>query len=216
MDDAQLAALRGLADPVRVRLLGRLLETPADAAALAAATGLDPGTVHRGLDSLVRAGLVDPAPDERGRRHARPDRIGAAGAALAALERTRAGAPATPGGAWPHDGEPLEATLDALAFGPDERRVLGAFLVDGRLAAIPVAGRRRELVLRFLRARVFTEARGYPEKEVNQRLAPFHPDVAALRRYLVEAGLVTRADGVYRTPGEGRGAAAPGDDTTGG
>jgi hypothetical protein len=54
------------------------------------------------------------------------------------------------------------------------------------------------VVLRYLRDEVFTEDRGYPEKEVNQRLALFHPDVASLRRHMVDGGLVTREAGVYR------------------
>jgi hypothetical protein len=54
------------------------------------------------------------------------------------------------------------------------------------------------VVLRFLVERCFVEDRAYPEKEVNQRLALYHPDVAALRRYLVEAGLMTRQAGEYR------------------
>jgi hypothetical protein len=33
---------------------------------------------------------------------------------------------------------------------------------------------------------------------VNQRLALFHPDVAALRRQLVDSGLMTREAGEYR------------------
>ena len=45
---------------------------------------------------------------------------------------------------------------------------------------------------------MFTEDREYPEKEVNQRLALFNPDVAALRRYLVDDGYVTRDAGLYR------------------
>ena len=53
-------------------------------------------------------------------------------------------------------------------------------------------------MLRFLLERVFTEDREYPEKEVNQRLALFNPDVAALRRYLVDDGYVTRDAGQYR------------------
>ena len=52
-------------------------------------------------------------------------------------------------------------------------------------------------MVRYLFDRVFTEDRPYPEKEVNQRLAVFHPDVAALRRYLVDDGLVTREAGLY-------------------
>ena len=42
--------------------------------------------------------------------------------------------------------------------------------------------------------------RPYLEKEVNQRLALFHPDVATLRRAMVDEGLLTRAGGVSRRP----------------
>jgi len=42
-------------------------------------------------------------------------------------------------------------------------------------------------------------------KEVNQRLALFHPDVAALRRYMVDGGLMTRANGEYRRPSPAEG-----------
>ena len=75
----------------------------------------------------------------------------------------------------------------------------GYFEAD-RLTTIPATGSKRLVVLRYLRDRIFTEDRAYPEKEVNQRLAIFHPDVAALRRYMVDEGLLTRADGEYRRP----------------
>ena len=40
------------------------------------------------------------------------------------------------------------------------------------------------------------------EAEVNERLRRFHPDVAALRRYLVDDGFLDRAEGMYwRTGG---------------
>jgi hypothetical protein len=46
--------------------------------------------------------------------------------------------------------------------------------------------------------RCFPDDRVYSEKEVNQLLALYHPDVAALRRHLVDAGLMTRQGGDYR------------------
>jgi hypothetical protein len=52
--------------------------------------------------------------------------------------------------------------------------------------------------VRYLLERCFAQDRPYPEKEVNQRLALFHPDGASLRRYLVEYALLTREAGVYR------------------
>ncbi len=77
-------------------------------------------------------------------------------------------------------------------------RTLRAFIRDGRLVSIPAREKRRLVVYRYLRDIVFTEARSYPEAEVNQRLALFHPDVATIRRGMVDAGLVTRAAGEYR------------------
>lgn len=77
-------------------------------------------------------------------------------------------------------------------------RTIRAFIRDGRLASIPARQKRRLVVYRFLRDAVFTEDREYPEAEVNQRLALFHPDVATIRRGMVDAGLVTRSAGVYR------------------
>jgi hypothetical protein len=87
------------------------------------------------------------------------------------------------------DGRPLPA-FDA--------RVLHSFIVDDRLVSIPAQEKKKLVVLRYLLERCFTDDRPYPEKEVNQRLALFHPDVASLRRYLVAYGLVTRQAGIYR------------------
>jgi hypothetical protein len=77
-------------------------------------------------------------------------------------------------------------------------KVIRAFVRDGRLTTIPAKERRRLVVYRYLRDAIFTEDRAYPEKEVNMRLALFHPDVATIRRGMVDAGLVRRSDGAYR------------------
>ena len=79
-----------------------------------------------------------------------------------------------------------------------EAKVLRSFFRDGRLVSIPAQDRKKLVVLRHLLELCFLEDRAYPEKEVNQRLAIFHPDVAALRRYLVDFGLMTREAGEYR------------------
>jgi hypothetical protein len=83
----------------------------------------------------------------------------------------------------------------------DVDRVLRAYLRDGRLTAMPRAGRKRQIVLEHL-AQLFEPGVQYPEVDVNLALRQVWPDVAALRRYLVDAGLLGRADGVYwRTGG---------------
>lgn len=87
---------------------------------------------------------------------------------------------------------------DELRRLTDEERVIRAFIRDGRLTSIPAKPRKRELLLPYLLDTCFPDDREYEEGEVNQRLALLHPDVAALRRYLVDGGLMTREAGVYR------------------
>jgi hypothetical protein len=200
MDADLLAGLRALADLQRLRLVARLADRPADAQALADELRLPLPAVRRQLETLAQGGLVEARGDPPGAWAVRPDRIGELGRGLAALRREAelGGAVQPPGGAWPHDGEALADTLARLALTPDEAKVLRSFLVDGRLVSIPAQPKRRDVVLRFLLERVFTEDREYPEKEVNQRLGLFHPDVASLRRYLVDERYVTRAAGQYR------------------
>jgi hypothetical protein len=77
-------------------------------------------------------------------------------------------------------------------------KVIRAFVKDGRLVSIPAKPGKRELLLPWLLDRCFPEDRDYEEKEVNQRLALMYPDVSALRRYLIDAGLMTRDQGIYR------------------
>jgi hypothetical protein len=62
----------------------------------------------------------------------------------------------------------------------------------------PARPSKRDLLLPVILERCFPEDREYEEKEVNMRLALLHPDVAALRRYLVDGGWMTRDGGIYR------------------
>ncbi|MEZ0241308.1 MAG: DUF2087 domain-containing protein [Chloroflexota bacterium] len=79
-----------------------------------------------------------------------------------------------------------------------EARVLRAFIRGDRLVSIPARERKRLVVLRFLVDQVFPDLEPLEERDVNMRLALWHPDVAALRRYLVEAGLAERSAMTYR------------------
>lgn len=77
-------------------------------------------------------------------------------------------------------------------------RVLRAFLRDGRLTVIPSQERKRLVILEFLCSACFAQGREFSEAEVNERLRAYHEDVAALRRYMVVAGLLSRSAGMYR------------------
>jgi hypothetical protein len=85
---------------------------------------------------------------------------------------------------------------EPLSDDPAEDAVLSAFVRDGRLTSIPAQRGKRLVVLDHL-VRVFEPGVRYPEREVNALLAVWHADVAALRRYLVDEGLLTREAGVY-------------------
>ena len=187
MDHDTLRSLQALTDAARLRLVGRLAGGPATTDQLVRELGMPIRSAVRHLELLRDAGVVTATGDPPRRTWAiRIETLQRAGRHLAQLERS--GDVAAPGLEGP-DGEPLP---------PEEARVLRAFIPDGRVTTIPAQAGKRLVLLRWLRDRVFTEDRGYPEKEVNQRLALFHPDVASLRRYMVDAGLVRRDGGIYR------------------
>jgi hypothetical protein len=82
---------------------------------------------------------------------------------------------------------------------PDyEEKVIRAFVRDGRLVRIPARERKKRVILRWLVDRVFPDMEPVLEADVNMRLAVWNPDVSALRRYLVDTGLVIRTGLVYR------------------
>lgn len=79
---------------------------------------------------------------------------------------------------------------------PSTEQVLRNHTRDGRIVSMPAKWSRR-LVLLDVVAQDFEPGATYDEAEVNARLRPWWDDVAALRRYLVDAGLLAREDGRY-------------------
>jgi hypothetical protein len=101
-------------------------------------------------------------------------------------------------------------SFEAKAGKPEDvRKVLKNFLnADGSLKQIPPQGNKLLIVLNFI-VEAFAYDTDYTEKEVNTILRRFHVDTAALRRYLVDNGLMAReSDGTryWRSPepAEGR------------
>jgi hypothetical protein len=85
---------------------------------------------------------------------------------------------------------------------PAQAAVLRAFFRDGRLVRVP-AGRTKRLVVLDKLSREFEPGVRYPEVEVNHKLTAYHPDYAALRRYLVDEDFLARENGVYWRAGGG-------------
>jgi hypothetical protein len=141
------------------------------------ATALDPKAAGRALSRLADAGLVEHGED---------------GALYLLAEAftvaARASAP------------PIDDSLDS-DVDPEAAKVLRSFVRDGRLTAIPTPRAKRTVVLDML-AQEFEPGRHYSEAMVNVMLAKWHPDTAALRRYLVDEGFLDRDNGQYwRTGG---------------
>lgn len=75
--------------------------------------------------------------------------------------------------------------------------VLRAFIgADGRLSSIPTKLTKRLVILDHI-AQSFEPGLRYTEAEVNDVMHRFHPDHAALRRYLVENEFLERDGGLY-------------------
>jgi hypothetical protein len=89
-----------------------------------------------------------------------------------------------------------EIPFDYRLADPEAGSVLRRYLDGDRLASMPRAGRKRQIVLEYI-VTIFEPGRRYAEAEVDAALRAIHDDVPALRRYLVEAGLLDRAAGEY-------------------
>jgi len=169
VDAATIAGL--LADPARLKVVAALALGAGTIEEVSEASGLPLKDVALAARRLSRAGLVH----RDGHALAlHTDRFGAA---------ARAAAEAVP-------------PPQPLSDDPAEDAVLSAFVRDGRLVSIPAQRSKRLVVLEHL-VRVFEPGVRYPEREVNALLAVWHADVAALRRYLIDEGLLARDAGIY-------------------
>ncbi|MES2211176.1 MAG: DUF2087 domain-containing protein [Chloroflexota bacterium] len=89
------------------------------------------------------------------------------------------------------------------AWHPDdadyEAHVIRAFIRDGRLASIPARDRKKHVIYRYLLERVLPDPdETVQERDLNMRLALWYPDVATIRRGLIDLGLASRDGMAYR------------------
>jgi DNA-binding transcriptional ArsR family regulator len=78
-----------------------------------------------------------------------------------------------------------------------EVKTLRAYISrDGTLKSIPSQHKKLMVILNHL-VKNFEPGVQYPESQVNQTLRRYHEDTAALRRYMVDNGLLQREKGIY-------------------
>jgi hypothetical protein len=170
--DAALDAFGLLADGERLRVVAAVVLGAADPDDVVAATSLPRRRVLEALTRLEAGELL--GRDATGRWSVDVRRL----QSLAAAARPK---------------PPLDDVGDAP---PDRAAVLQRFFREGRLLALPTQHSRRLVVLDHI-ARVFELGVRYPERDVNAMLRAFYDDVAALRRYLVDEGYLSRDHGIY-------------------
>jgi DNA-binding transcriptional ArsR family regulator len=181
-----VAFFRSLADENRLRILGALAGRAWGVEELATTLDLKPSSVAHQLDHLKGLGVV--SVHEDGTTHFyRLD--------LAMLRRMCRETLVPEPVATFDDGAPVEAW---------ERDVLKHFFEGERLQSIPASQKKRLVVLKWLVGR-FELGTRYPEAEVNAILQRYHPDCAALRRYLVDNQFMQRDHGIYWRIDEGVG-----------
>lgn len=166
--------LRALADPERLQMLGLLARRPAAPSELAEQLEVPIGRIHKHLNRLTATGVVRMNEDRRTYR-LDPETL-----------RWAAG----------QVGPPRDAGIALGAVTEDEETVLRTFFRDGRLTEIPAKESKRRIVLERI-ALEFEPGARYDEPTVNAIVARFFPDHAAIRRYLVDGGFLSRDRGEY-------------------
>jgi hypothetical protein len=176
-DPRRLVAV--LADSAKLRVFSALVLAPSPegltAAQVAETAGVGAAEVRRALANLSALGLARRVDEER--YAAAPDLFRES---LSELNRQRDEAAAK-----------AFSTTD-----PARLSVLLNCFRDGKLVYLPEKFGKRQIVLEQV-AQSFEPGTRYAEAEVNLALRDLYPDFAALRRYLVDSGFLSRKDGFY-------------------
>ena len=163
-------------DPVRLAALGRAVEGTLTPEVLTDALGVSRRRALETVAGLRLSGLTD-----------ENDR-----AVVGALHEIAGTVP---------QAEPAADTITEGDWTGGEVKILKTFFSGEDLVEIPANRRKRSVILERL-AQDFEPGIRYSEAEVSRHLEHYNPDYAALRRYLVEENLLSRAEGVYwRTGG---------------
>lgn len=187
--DQSLAIMKALADQSRLAIVGSLLERPQYVEEIAQRHDLAPSTVSFHLRKLEKAGLVSSRKEQYYVVFRTNDEI---------FNTTlREIVSAHPVG-WELQDDRMEAY---------RRKVLDSFFRNGRLEKLPAQHKKRLIVLEQF-ARRFESGRRYGEQEVTGLITPLFDDYCAIRRLLVDEGLVRRDGSLYWREGEPGDAAA--------
>lgn len=183
--DQAVDLFKVLADPVRLRILGLLVEEERCGQELAETLHLAPGTVTHHLQMLRRLGLLT---EERRPpyTYVKLDYPKLREAILPFLKKER---------------------VQQFAAGPDvdreKRKVLSAFFDGPRLKSIPAQRRKKEIVFEEILRRLPARS-SFTEATLSRLIEKIHPDFCTIRREFVMGRYMERRNGVYRWAERGR------------
>lgn len=168
-----MSFMKSLADADRVKIAGLLGVEALTANQVAERLGMKPSDAAHHLQVLVEAGLA----------HKEDNAYRLDSRAFELLSRRMLAQSHPP--APQYEGDEFEV------------KTLRSFLNrDGTLKSIPNQQKKLLVILRYL-VKDFEPGIKYPESQVNQMLRRYHEDTAALRRYMVDNGLLQRDKGIY-------------------
>ena len=176
--ESRARLFKALAHSTRLLMVNLIKVQPRHGEELAAILQIKPATVSHHLSLMYEAGLL--SQDKRQYYNVYSLNQNALGNTLAEII------------SLPAPEIAAHAEVDGY-----KRKVLDTFLQHGRLLRIPAQLKKRRVILEHILS-AFEPEQTYQEIEVNRILLEFHEDVAALRRGLVEEGLLTREHGIYR------------------
>ena len=164
-----LSFVKAMASADRLRIVGLLSQGAKRAAEIAETLGMHPSDVMRHLEQLIASGVVSETDGVYDLNEK----------AIESLARSQ------------FEGK-RPSYVPKEDQEEDARKVLKNYLnADGTIRQIPQMGNKLLIILNFI-VDAFSFDANYTEKEVNTILRRFHLDTAALRRYLVDYGLMAR------------------------
>jgi hypothetical protein len=177
MDQEELLNfMKSLADAERIKIAGLLGVEALTTSQVAERLGIKPSQAHHHLEQLVANGLA----------HREGNAFRLDTGAVEKLTRKVL--------AQSHPPAP-----DYVGDEFEVKTLRGYLSLDGTLKSIPTQHKKLMVILKHL-AGDFQLGVKYPESQVNQMLRRFHEDTAALRRYMVDNGLLEREKGIYWKP----------------
>jgi hypothetical protein len=179
MIDARVKLFKTLGDKSRLKIVNSLIKEPMYVELISERLGLNPSTVSFHLKKLEDIGLVRSEKEQYYvMYYLDKDKLNFN--LLEEIEKTAS---------YDQSEEEREQLY--------KQKIIDNFMVDGKLKAIPVQRKKRNVILEYI-ANDFEKGKEYNEKEVNMMISEYHEDFCFIRREFIMEKLFERDHGIYK------------------